>query len=654
MLDNFFIESLLFIAFIIIGLYIPGKLLLYKLQLKIEPVSSIFLSVGLGLLIFTLVNYLLAWVKLEFLVPVIILIADLFAIRKCDLVPKIEKKFVKPLIFVIVLSVLFSATMLVTGKFGNSISYRHDDLWHIALINELRVNFPPDNPGFSGIPLKGYHFFYNFFAAKASSIFFISSIRLHLTFMPIFIAFLWGIGVFSLLTLWSKKTSVALWGVFLTMFGGSFAYILHFQGHPEMSFNTGFGMNQPYGSLYNPPFSISIVIILLALICFFGFLTSKQKAWLVLLTLCVGLISMFKVYAGMILIAGFLIFSLMQLYKKQYVILLSIAFATALFLGTFWFFVGGTGSLIFFPLWPSHRILESYSWYGYEEKMYTYTRMKVLSGIIQTELDGLNAIIFGNLGTRLIGIILLIFIFIKKRIFPSKFAFIVFVMCAISILIPMFFIQSGDKVFEMIQMTQYFLFFSALFASFGLSYLFSLRLPKIIMLILFIITISLTIPSALSEIPGYFSTLKDSQSLSSPYFKAINFLSKQSDYNSTVLEIPMENFGATRQGLNSWYQDSSPAIVAFSNKRSFFNNQYIVFPGLDKQKRIDRLSQIIAFTHLEKTDPRYSDSKNKVELILLDSNIKYIFSPYKISSITQILGIKEVYNNSIYYVYKIN
>lgn len=32
----------------------------------------------------------------------------------------------------------------------------------MALINELKANFPPDNPGFAGVPLKGYHFFYNF------------------------------------------------------------------------------------------------------------------------------------------------------------------------------------------------------------------------------------------------------------------------------------------------------------------------------------------------------------------------------------------------------------------------------------------------------------------------------------------------------------
>lgn len=601
---------------------------------------------------FTLINYILSWLKLELFISIIILVVDIFAIRKYNLIPKIEKKFIKPLILVIFLSILFSITMLITGKFGESIVYRGDDLWHLALINELKVNFPPDNPGFSEIPLRGYHFFYNFFAAKTSNLFFISPIRLHFTFLPVFIAFLWGIGVFALLVLWSKKISVALWGVFLTMFGGSFAYILHLQGHTEISLNSGFGMNQPYGSLYNPPFSFSIVLIILALICLYNYILIKQKNWLIPLTLCIGLISMFKVYAGMILIGAFIVFAFLELYRKKYIIILSFAGIFILFFGTFWLFAGGTGFLIYYPLWPPHRILQSYAWYGYDEKIYTYTRMNVIKGLLQTELDGLNVFIFGNLGTRLFGVLLLIFTFVKKRIYPSEFALIVLVMGAISMLIPMFFIQSG-KVFEMIQMTHYFLFFSALCASFGFYYLFSLSFPKILKLVIFFAIILLTIPSALSDIPEYYKTFKTLQPLSSSYFQTMNFLSKQNDYNSTVLEIPPEWFRATNKGINSWYNSSNPAIVAFSNKRSFLSNQYIDFPGVDKEKRLDFIKNMIIFTITPATSSAYLDRKEKIIKQLRDNNIHFIFSSYEVLSFADIPKIKKIYKNSPYVIYKI-
>ncbi len=102
------------------------------------------------------------------------------------------------------------------------------------------------------------------------------------------------------------------------MFGGSFAFIFYLLGHTEISLNSGMGMNQPFGSLYNPPFSISIVFLVFALIVFYEYIETKQKNWLILLSLCVGLISTFKVYAGMILIGAFLVFVIYELLNRRF------------------------------------------------------------------------------------------------------------------------------------------------------------------------------------------------------------------------------------------------------------------------------------------------------------------------------------------------
>ncbi len=653
-MTSFLLEFILFIFFIAAGLYIPGKFFLTKLRVKVVFLEDIFLSLSIGILIFTLISYILSWIKLSNLILPVILGINIFAIIiiKNNILPKLDKNHLKPLLLVFSMSIFFSLSMLVTGIFDGSIIYRHDDPWHLALINELKVHFPPDNPGFSEIPLKGYHFFYNFVLAKISNLFFISPNSLHFRFFPVLVSILWGLGVYTLMFKWSKKVSTSLWAVFLSMFGGSFAFILYLQNHIGFSFDSGFGISQPPGSLYNPPFSISIILIITALIILYEYISTKKRTWLIPLTLCIGLISMFKVYAGMILVGGFLIFTLVEIFKKRYIIIFSLLGVAILFFATYWVFTGGSGYLIFYPLWPPHRILQTYPWYGYDEKIYTFTKFNVIRGIIQTELDGLNIFILGNLGTRLIGLLFLVLIFIKNRKLPSYFALMVFLMAAISIMVPMFFIQSG-KVFEMIQMAQYFLFFSALFAAFGFSYFFSLRFNKYVKFIIFALIVIITLPSAAEGLKNYSGTAKTAQSLSTPYFQTLSFLSKQENYDATVLIMPGQGTKADNDSLLQWYRSSTPEVMAFSNKRSFLSNQYIDFPGADKEKRLDFIKNMIIFTSTPATSSAYLDRKEKIITQLRDNKIHFIFSSYEILSFVDIPEIKKVYKNYPYVIYKI-
>lgn len=651
-MDNFLIELIFFIFFVVLGLYLPGKFLLEKLRLTTESPGYIFFSLGIGLLLFTLISYLFSWIKLSGLILPTILFIDFIAIKNKGVLPKLNKNHFKPLLIVLVLSLLFTLSITITGKFGETIIYRMDDLWHLALINELKANFPPDNPGFSTLPLKGYHFFYNFLAAKISNLFFISPLSIHFHFFPVLTAVLWGVGVYSLMFKWSKDILTSLWAVFLTMFGGSFAFLLYLWGHPGYSFDSGFGILQPTGSLFNPPFAISIVIVITALLVLYEYIHTKQKNWLILLTLCIGLISMFKVYAGMILIGAFLLFLIYELIKKRFIILIPFAGGSILFFGTYWIFAGGYGYLVFYPLWPPHRILQAYPWYGFDEKIYTYTKLNVTRGLLQTEIDGLSVFLLGNLGTRLIGMFVLLLAAFKRKVIPSSFSLFILSMALISIVIPMFFIQSG-KVFEIIQMAQYFLFFCALFAALGFAFLFRIRFPKILKIIIFILILLLTLPSAYDDFTDYFDTLKTSRSFSSPYFQTMNYLSKQENYNLTVLEMPSVETKATEKSITNWFNSSTPALTAFANKRTFLNNQYIEFPNTDKRPRIDFIKTLITFNTLYSTSSAYLETREKVVEGLRNNNIKYIFSPYEILSFSDVDGIREVYKNSPYVLYEI-
>lgn len=651
------LEILLFVFVLITCFFLPGKFLNSLLNLKLRFLEDLFFSTVIGMMLFTLIIYISSWLRLEIIVLPILLLIDFLVIRKEKwLLIKFENKHIWPILIIIFLSIIFSVHMLSMGVFGDSIAYRKDDLWHLALINELKVNFPPDNPGFAGIPLRGYHFFYNLLLAKINNIFHISSLSLYFHFFPPLIAFLWGMGVYSLMYIWSKNIKVALWAVFLTLFGGSFAFILNLQGHNGLSIDSAFGISQPATSLINPPYAISIVIVVAVLFALYQYLSTRKYKWLVPLVLCLGLVSMFKVYAGMILLSSMLLLVVVELLMRRVLLFFALFISGILFLATYWVFRDPSSTLIFFPLWAPHKVLlDNMTWYGYEEKHYTYSRLGVIRGLIKIELYGLYIFIFGNLGTRLFGLLFLPLSLLKKWKFPSTFALVVFIMMLISILTPLFFIQSG-QVFEIIQMAWYFLFFSSLFAAFGFAILFDFRYSRIVKLVLIVAILLITLPSAYENYKGYFerrlSFKRDS--LSDPYYKAMSFLSLQGDYNSTVVEIPPKYIQANDSDLTTWFLSSTPAIVAFSNKRSFFNNENIIFYGIDLNQRIKFLKKIILINKISSTAPDFERLQIEVMKGIKENKISYVFSPYSLPSFISIKPIHELYRNEKYVIYKVN
>lgn len=646
------IDIALFLLVIVGCFYLPGTLLVKRLKLRLSSLENIFFATVIGMMIFVLLSYIFSWLGIWYLIIPILLIADIFCLKRKRILPcSFRHENLLPLFLISVLALLFSLNMVMVGIHGDSIFSRRDDSWHLALINELRAHFPPDNPGFAGVPLKGYHYFYNFLLAKVSQVFPLSPPSLHFHFFPLLMAFLWGIGVYLLMYKWSRDRRAALWAVFLTQFGGSFSFILHLKGHTGSSLDSAFGISQPATSLINPPFSISIVILITALFALYQYLDTRQNNWLVPLILCGGLITMFKVYAGMIFLGGFMLLVLLEFFKKRFGLLKAFLVIIALFFGTYGVLADHSARLLFYPFWAPHKVLlDNMPWYGYEEKHYTYSKYSVIRGLIKIEVYALYVFIIGNLGTRVVGLLGLP---LKNRKLPSLFSLTLLAMLVISFLTPLFFIQTG-KVFEIIQMAWYFLFFSALFASLGLSKLFSLKYSRILKFLFFATILITTLPSAYEKYKTLAAISTKRTSLSTPYFKAMQFLRLQGSYENTVLEIPAKRVTPTEEDLRRWYKGSSPAIVAFSNKRSFLNYQFIDFPGTDPALRINFLQKILLFNKFVETGDD-TQLQKEVEDGLLKNKISFIYSPYPLICFEKIGRIRQIYQNqgtSIYRVYE--
>lgn len=652
---SIFFQGAVFIFAVFCSFYLPAKYILDKLKLKLSTLEDIFFTTTFGFSLFSLVTYILSWANIVILIyPMLIFFIFLRIKEKQPVCLKIERKHFLPLAILASFVVCFSFTSVFSGEWDNTIrlveSNKVDSLWHLSLINAISVKFPPDTPGFSGIRLKGYHFFSDFLIAQVSRIFMISPMYSYFQFFPLLISFLWSMGVYVFMYKWSGKITTALWSVFFTMFGGSFGFIVWLQGHREYSLDDVFGITQPYSSLVNPPFAISIVIITAALFGIFNYLKEKNTFWLIPTVLLIGIAPVFKVYAGIILFSGFIALMSYRILRKRVEALFSLLGIGILFSGTYLIFSDSSAKLIWAPFWAPHKVvIEHLPWYGYEEKQYTYSQLSVIKGLIEIELFAFFVFIGGSLGTRLVGILIHVFDSIRRLKKPSTFSIILLIMLLVSIGIPLFFIQS-IQVFDIIQMAWYFLFFSALFAAFGFGSLFNSRKNIWHRILLVLIVGIVTLPSAYEKINGYLSS-KNAGYYSSQEYNSLLFLKNKGTFNDIVLELAEDRNKYSDNALTKWYRiEKTMRISAFANKQVYLHKQ-IDFPWLDMKSRIEIIQKINDFDNTPLESKNYKEYKNEIRRILKEENIAYIYSHYSLGTLTSLENLKLVFSNEAVYIY---
>ncbi len=273
----------------------------------------------------TLIFFIFSILKLDLAALIIVAAVDYFALQKIK-VSKIKfSKIVLVIYFAIIfMAFIFSLTMLTSGYAGDSLRLvgvnNYDGLWYLALINELKFNFPPQQPRIFRKCLRDNHFFLFFLMAKIGSIFNLSNINLMFKLFPILVSLLWAFGVYTLMLAWSKSKLTALFAVFFNYVWRKCCIYLLLYGYKNISLDSGYGVLQPATSLVNPTFAISIVFFIAFLLSIFKYYKSKSLGWLFPLALIAGLTPIFKVYGGIIIMGGFVLFSLFEIYKKNFYI----------------------------------------------------------------------------------------------------------------------------------------------------------------------------------------------------------------------------------------------------------------------------------------------------------------------------------------------
>lgn len=654
-----FLEILLpaikFVAGILVCFYIPGFVIRRWMHLDRESFIDAVSSFVLGMAFFTLVSLAGAFLHMPFLRWLYIGFFLLIVLRNINgalVWPKIQRDEV---IFILSATVLFSVTMILSG-WSDELGLRlfgvntGDGIWHLALINEMTYTFPPQHPGIAGVALKGYHFFYDFLLAQFQSMFGISSIHLLFHFFPFVISALWAVGLYGNAQRWFQSKVAGYFAVLFGMFGGSFAYLVPLLWKQSISLDDGLGVTQPFTALVNPQYASSMVFVLFSALAFREYLQKKSFLSLVPLV-AFGIISAgFKVYAGMILVGA-----LGLVAKKLHLVIAFIVTAAVAWL-LFGRFNDAYGYLVYQPLWPPHRVMQStLDFTQWEVARQAYESYFDTFGLFKMELWALVVFFFGNLGTRLVGLFAVVVLLWKRRKINSwHFSFYFFSAASIAFIVPLFFIQPTAGPFNMIQMYWYFLVLISIPAAGGMSYLIDHLGNRVVSVVVIFIIILMTLPSFIEKWTSY--TKGTGAHIDRLRYEALQSLASRNRYTPTTLEIPSVNTNEIKE-LERWFSSvSDPHIPGLGYKRAYLNEETVAFPYEDARRRISVISEVLrpmnSCKQLPKEDQCGRDLSHARSL-LDQEGISIVFSPNRFDWVDSISGVRSIYQNDAYTIYDV-
>lgn len=624
-----------FIGLVLMFFYLPGILI----------TKNFITSIPVGIALFTFSAFILRILQLEIIlwgIPVISGI--LFFHQKLYRInfPKLTARH----FYLILLITLGSVTWLLTVvKSGLNYSYGlgfwgpngHDAIWHLALINQLLVSVPPNNPIYSGQVLSNYHYFYDLLLAQSSKMLGIGILDLFFRLFPLLISVLTGFLVYKLSTSLFNSYTAGFFSTFFVYFGGSFGWVSSFLKNHTFGGESAFWSQQAISTLLNPPFAISILLFLSGICLFEDLIKTKIKPKSMTLGLIItcGVLIEYKAYGGVLLLLALAAAAVYRLVRFREFFCL-VVFLGSLGISLLVFLPNNANSsslLIFQPLWLVDSMIDFPDRLGWERLTLAhqpYIQQSNYFKYLLVEVAGIVIFILGNLGTRFI------FIYnspdsIRKLIKGDVIYWLLITIFLAGLTIPLLFIQKGAN-WNIVQFLYYSILISSIFAG-GVLANFWEKKNKIMKFIVIVLML-LTIPSTYDTLSQYLPNRPPAK-LSDSELEALAFLKTQPD--GVILTLAFDNnlFNNYIEPRPLFTYASSGYVSAFSGKQSYLEDTInldildIQYKGrLNEQKDVVKMS-------------------GQVKDILKRNNIKYIYvvKAQGFAENELRMGIKKIFDN---------
>lgn len=494
-------------------------------------------------------------------------------------------------ILIIIGSVFWSLTMVKSGlvyDYGMGFwgPNGHDGVWHVSLASSL-ARGSTELPIFAGENIKNYHLGFDLTLAGIHTVTRIPIVNLYFQILPPLFAIAIGWLVY--------KLTNNLWSVFFTYFGGSLGWV--FGGGESM-----FWAQQSMSTLINPPFAMSLILLLVGLI-----LIKNKKYWWAGLVFAV--LPHIKIYAGLLAFGGLLVAGLKDrnLYK-------TLILSLIIYLVTNYQLLTTSSSLVVWrPGWFLETMMalsDRFNWPRFYEAMINYQAAGNYSKAILAYGVAFGIFVIGNMGTRIIGLV------------QTKNWFYTSIIGA-GLVLPMFFVQSGTA-WNTIQFFYYSLFFAGILAGLSIQ-----RLPKILK----VFVVMLTIPTAIQTLPHYLPSRPPAK-ISIEELDALKFLSTQPA--GVVVSYPA--IVKDTQAPRPLYEYESTAYVsAFSGHSSFLEDEVNL-----------NIMSYDWFTRRKTVDGFW---KQPTVNFLIDNNITYVYLIKKTGMLS--IDMSNIFENSEIAIYRV-
>jgi hypothetical protein len=532
----------------------------------------------------------------------------------------LKHKILIPIIlfgFLVNYSILFP----IVGNMG------HDTFWHLSLINVAFKTFPFQTPIFAGASLQGYNYLSDFLMFLITKIGF-SAVTAYFVITPLVYLVLITILVLHYGLKRNKSILFVAPLVFFFFLASPFSYILSLiQRHTLFD---GFRFSTAMQSstvLTNFPYALTLIVFMVSLIILQKKKISLKERLLlgVLVFISLGL----KFYGGAVLLFMFFVNETLVLLERKKIIdfLINNFIYLLFFLLSVWVFYGfeNTGGTFgFAPLALIHPLIEDPQAF-YMPKLvlarYYLLEQNLFSPrLIGIELFNLVLYIVYNSGTRIVGLIYIIFRIIKRKI--TREEAVIFMTIIFSALLSFLLVQKGQW-WNTVQFFGYSLFLLNFFAA---SFVCDLLKKKRIAAYMVVFFIGLlTLPLNLELLKLAAKRIGSPHEIVREEMEALDFLKKRKD--GTVFTIPV--------------MPETAYIPAFSHKPVLLADEHVLANmGVDYLKRKEEVVDIIK-TQLLKINARY------LYLLKDDSNYQLV-----VQKLNQNRSFKNIFENRKVVVYE--
>lgn len=650
--------------------YLPGLSLIQKSFPKLRNDEKIVLSYSLGFIIFLFSYITFSLIKITpFLLPFFI-IWDIYLLLRLKVkafIPFLFFRKEKFLFFLLILGTLIEGFINFPSgfPFKNGHLYwsaqGHDGLWHVAVIEAIKKEFPPKNPLYAGEKLLNYHYFSDVIMAGFSKFFlFFNVLDLYFRFFPFLVSFLIGLSAYSFLTTWTKNKKIGLWGVFFSYFVGSFGWlVLLVQKRGFFGGETIFWASQNNTIIGNPPHAFCFIFFPAFFLSFYYFLQKPLPKTFLPVFLLGSFLAGFKVSAGVVLSGGILITSLFFLlfHRKKTLILPAIIISLINFAVFKALTKQGESFLIFEPWWFIRTMVvtsDHLNWVDLELRRQFYLAkggFRSWLRIIQFEGTAFLIYLVGNLGTRTIGFAYLFKNLLTKEIFKNPLLLNIVICLLVAFAVPLFFVQKG-VAYNLIQFIQYFLLIFGFFAAISTYYLFSSLKNKWKKLLGIIILIFLSIPTVIGNLWEFYG--KNALAIvSNQEIEALNFLKKNFSEKDIILTKPFDRWSYLAYPHQPWpisVWSSTAYVSAYTSKQTYLTDEgQLQILGVNPEEKLEKINLFF--------DPKTSLHKKKE--FLISNNIRFLYlrkeeiNPEEKNSLLQ-LNLNKIFENNEVEIYSRN